>query len=231
MKKFLLAFVPLCLIVASLQAKEIKVSVTPSEAKIYVDGHYYADGVATISLKNKTGFVVIKMESPGYVTTETKIYAVDKRKAVSYTLRRDTFFDGSAASGIVNKYFNVKVSKDLYKVDENGAVDVTLAWKMIHKVILNYFDEIQMTDVASGFVQTPWKYVTFPEAEKQVRTRVSVKQNSFGDELSFQIKVSSEAGSIFASRDDQSFQEINRILKELEPIISEFQARLGKENF
>jgi hypothetical protein len=227
MKKFLLAIVPLCLTVVSLQAKEYKVAVTPSNAKIYVDGNYYADGVATINLKSKTGFVVVKMECPGYITTEAKIYAGDKRNAISYTLRRDGFFDVSVASGLVNKYFNVKVSKDLYKIGEDGKIDVSLAWKMIHKVILNYFDEIQTTDIASGFVQTPWKYTTFPDAEKQVRTRVSVKQNSFGDELSFQIKVSSEAGSVYASRRDESFQEIDRILKELEPIISEFQTRLG----
>jgi len=218
----------ICSINLSLSAREVKVSVTPSDAKIYVDGNYYADGVATVNVSKKSEFVVIKLESPGYVTMETKIYASDKRKAISYTLRRDGFFDVSVASGLVNKYFNVKVSKDLYHIDENGNMDLSLAWKMIHQVILNYFDEIQTTDVASGFVQTPWRYATFPEAEKQVRTRVSVKQNSFGDELSFQIKVSSEAGSMYASRRDESFQEIDRILKELEPIISEFQTRLGK---
>ena len=229
MKKLLLLMIALiCSINLSLSAREVKVSVTPSDAKIYVDGNYYADGVATVNVSKKSEFVVIKMESPGYVTMETKIYASDKRKAISYTLRRDGFFDVSVASGLVNKYFNVKVSKDLYTIDENGKMDLSLAWKMIHLVILNYFDEIQTTDVASGFVQTPWRYATFPEAEKQVRTRVSVKQNAFGDELSFQIKVSSEAGSMYASRRDESFQEIDRILKELEPIISEFQTRLGK---
>ncbi len=229
MKKLLFLTIALiCSINLSLSAREVKVSVTPSDAKIYVDGNYYADGVATVNVSKKSEFVVIKLESPGYVTMETKIYASDKRKAISYTLRRDGFFDVSVASGLVNKYFNVKVSKDLYKIDENGNMDLSLAWKMIHQVILNYFDEIQTTDVASGFVQTPWRYETFPEAEKQVRTRVSVKQNSFGDELSFQIKVSSEAGSMYASRRDESFQEIDRILKELEPIISEFQTRLGK---
>ena len=229
MKKLLFLTIALiCSINLSLSAREVKVSVTPSDAKIYVDGNYYADGVATVNVSKKSEFVVIKLESPGYVTMETKIYASDKRKAISYTLRRDGFFDVSIASGLVNKYFNVKVSKDLYKIDENGNMDLSLAWKMIHQVILNYFDEIQTTDVASGFVQTPWRYATFPEAEKQVRTRVSVKQNSFGDELSFQIKVSSEAGSMYASRRDESFQEIDRILKELEPIISEFQTRLGK---
>lgn len=213
---------------ASISARDVKVSVTPSEAKIYVDGNYYADGVTTVSVNNRSEFVVIKLECPGYVTMETKIYARDKRKAVSYTLRRDSFFDISVASGLVNKYFTVKISKDLYSINENGKTDFSPAWKMIHQVLLNYFDEIQTTDIASGFIQTPWRYDTFPEAEKQVRTRVSVRQNAFGDELSFQIKISSEAGSIYASRRDESFQEIDRILKDLEPLISEFQTRLSK---
>ena len=227
MKKLFFLFL-LFFLSTSLQAREVKVSVTPSNAKIYVDGNYYADGVATINIKRNSGFVVVKMESPGYVPMETKIYESDKRKAISYTLRRDGFFDVSEASGLVNKYFNVKVSKDHYTIDENGKMDLSQAWKIIHQVILNYFDEIQTTDIASGFIQTPWRYETFPEAEKQVRTRISVKQNAFGDDLSFQIKVSSEAGSLYASRKDESFQEIDRILKSLEPIISEFQSRLGK---
>ena len=121
MKQLLFLTIALiCSINLSLSAREVKVSVTPSDAKIYVDGNYYADGVATVNVSKKYEFVVIKLESPGYVTMETKIYASDKRKAISYTLRRDGFFDVSVASGLVNKYFNVKVSKDLYHIDENG---------------------------------------------------------------------------------------------------------------
>jgi len=71
-------------------------------------------------------------------------------------------------------------------------------------------------------------YKSFPEAERQVRTRISVKESNLGGALTFQIKVSSEVAPIFATQKDESFQEINRILKELEPLISEFQARLGK---
>lgn len=227
MRKLLFVLL-LCCSCAFLNAREIKVSVKQPDAKIYVDGNYYADGVAVVDVKSKEGFVTIRIECPGYVTLQTKLYAKDKRKAIEYSLRRDGFFDVSIASGLVNKYFNVKVSKDFYTVNEKGEMNLDLAWKMIHQVILNYFEEIQTTDIASGFVQTPWKYVTFPEAEKQVRSRVAVKQNSFGDELSFSIKVSSEAGSIYSERRDESFQEIDRILKDLEPIISEFQTRLGK---
>lgn len=179
------------------------------------------------SIKKKEGFIAVKCEKDGFVTLETKIFFTDKRKAVSYTLRRDVFFDISVASGLVNKYFTVKVSKDLYS-EENGKRNTERAWKMIHQVILNYFDEIQTTDIASGFIQTPWMYKSFPEAERQVRTRVSVKESNIGGDLTFQIKVSSEAAPIFAQQKDEAFQEINRILKDLEPIISEFQARLGK---
>jgi hypothetical protein len=208
-------------------AKEVKITVTPSDAKIFVDGNYAADGVTTATIRKKEGFIVVKFEKEGYVTLETKIFYTDKRKAVSFTMRRDAFQDISVASGLVNKYFTVKVDSSLYTV-EDGKRNSELAWKMIHQVILNYFEEIQITDLASGFIQTPWMYKSFPEAERQVRTRISVKESNLGGALTFQIKVSSEVAPIFAAQKDESFQEINRIIKELEPLISEFQARLGK---
>ena len=196
------------------EAKDVKITVTPSTAKIYIDGNYVGDGVTTANVRKKDGFIVVKCENEGYVTLETKIFATDKRKAVG--------------SGVVNKYFSVKVSDDLYTVEEDGKRNSELAWKMIHQVILNYFDEIQTTDMASGFIQTPWQYKSFPEIEKVVRTRVSVKESNLGGDLTFQIKVSSEAASIIGANQEESYREINRVIKEFEPMISEFQARLGK---
>ncbi len=228
MKKILLLCCTLFAVSVCLAAKEVKITVIPSDAKIYIDGNYAADGITTATLKKKDGFLVVKFEREGYVTLETKIFATDKRKAISYTMRRDAFFDVSVASGLVNRYFSVKISKDLYTVDENGKRNTELAWKMIHQVILNYFDEIQTTDMASGFIQTPWLYKSFPEADKQIRTRVSVKESNLGGDLTFQIKISSEVAPLIASQRDESFQEIDRIVKDLEPMISEFQARLGK---
>lgn len=228
MKKILLLCCTLFAAFVCLAAKEVKITVIPSDAKIYIDGNYAADGITTATLKKKDGFLVVKFEREGYVTLETKIFATDKRKAISYTMRRDAFFDVSVASGLVNRYFSVKISQDLYTVDENGKRNTELAWKMIHQVILNYFDEIQTTDMASGFIQTPWLYKSFPEADKQIRTRVSVKESNLGGDLTFQIKISSEVAPLIASQRDESFQEIDRIVKDLEPMISEFQARLGK---
>lgn len=227
MRKVIIAFTVLLLGYASLSAKEIKISVTPDDAKIYIDGNYVGDGTVVANIKRSEEFISIKIEKPGYVTLETKIYYKDKRKAVSYTLRRDSFFDISVASGLVNKYFTVRISKDLYTEEEGGKRNSELAWKEIHNIILNYFDEIQTTDIASGFVQTPWMYKSFPEADRQVRSRVSVREVNFGGDLTFQIKVSSEAASMMAPHRDEAFHEIDRILKELEPLIGEFQSRLG----
>lgn len=225
MKKIL--FYLFLLVTLTANAKDVKITVTPSTAKIYIDGNYVGDGITTASVKKKDGFLVVKCEQEGYVTLETKIYASDKRKAISYTLRRDAFYDITVASGLVNRYFTVKVSKELYSVDD-GKRNTELAWKMIHQVILNYFDEIQTTDIASGFIQTPWQYKTFSEIEKVIRTRVSVKESNIGGDLTFQIKVSSEAAPLIGMNQEESYREINRIQKEFEPIISEFQARLGK---
>lgn len=228
MKKILLIIISLCLGFVLSEAKDIKISVTPSDAQIYVDGNYVGDGVVSVPLKKKDGFIVVKFELDGYITREVRIFARNKTSTYTYALRKDEFYNVSSASGLVNRYFSVTVSKDLYTVDENGKKNSELAWKLIHQILLNYFDEIQTTDFASGFIQTPWQYETFPAADKQMRTRVSVKESNLGGDLTFQIKVSSEVAPLMASQSDESFQEIDRIAKEFEPIISEFQSRLGK---
>lgn len=210
-----------------LMAKDVKISVTPSDAKIYVDGNYMADGV--LVAKVTKDFIVVKMECEGYVTMETKIYKTDKRKGISYTLRRDTFLDVTTASGLVNKYFTIAVSPDLYTIDEDGKQDASMAWKLMHQILLDYFDEIQATDIASGFIQTPWQYKTYPEAEKQMRTRVSIRQINVGGDLTFQIKVASEVANMLAVRRDESFQSVDRIAKDLEPIIGEMQSRVARK--
>lgn len=42
-------------------------------------------------------------------------------------------------------------------------------------IILNYFDEISMTDIYGGYVQAPWLYKAFVMSEKQIRNRVTIR--------------------------------------------------------
>lgn len=209
-------------------AKNVKILTTPSNAKIYIDGNYAGDGVVTLPKRRNEGFYAIKVELDGYVPLETKISSTDKRSAVSYTLRRDAMYDESNPSDLVNKYFTITISKDLYTINSDGIKNTENVWKLIHQVLLNYFDEIQTTDRASGFVQTPWRIKKFPDIEKACRTRVSIRESNIGGDLTFQIKISSEVASIYGYTRDESFKPVDRILKELEPLISEFQSRLGK---
>lgn len=206
----------------------LKISVVPSDAQISVDGNYVGDGVVEVTL-DKSDFIAIKLEKEGYLTQENKFYRSDKRNAISYTMRPDKFWEASVPSGLVNKFFSVKVSPDYYTKDKNGKIDPDRAWKLIHQILLNYFDEMQTTDLSSGFIQTPWEYERFSESRQAVRTRVTVKQSGISeDELVFQIKISSEEAPLVGMSNESSYREVVRILKKFEPLISEFQSRLSK---
>ena len=209
--------------------KTLKISVVPSDAQISVDGNYVGDGVVEVTL-DKSDFIAIKLEKEGYITQENKFYRSDKRSAISFTMRPDKFYEASVPSGLVNKFFSVTVSPDFYTLDKNGKKDPEKAWKLIHQILLNYFDEMQTTDVSSGFIQTPWDYERFSESKQAVRTRVTVKQSGISDDaLVFQIKISSEEAPLIGMSNENSYREVVRILKKSEPLISEFQSRLSKK--
>ena len=231
MKRILLIFTLIVLALGTIQAKpkKLKIMVSPSDTQIFVDGNYVGDGVVEVSF-DKSDFMAIRLEKEGYLTQEARVYRADKRTAVSYTMRVDKFYEASVPSGLVNKFFSVTVSPDYYTVDQNGKKDAEKAWKLIHQILLNYFDEMQTTDITSSFIQTPWAYERFPEAKQVIRTRVTVKQSGISDDnLVFQIKISSEQAPLVGMSNENSYREVVRILKKFEPLISEFQTRLSKK--
>ena len=207
-------------------ARVIKVTTTPMEAKIYVDGQYVADGMVEHQCYTREGFIAVKVECVGYVTQEIRI-PTKGTNSRHITLREDMAFTDSSLSGNANKFFSVTVNEKLYTRNADGKIDMSLAWKMIHQVLLGYFEEIQSSDMLSGFVQTPWVYKSFPTSENQVRTRVTIKESNLGGEPTFQIKISSELGPIGTTKSER-FRAFDRILKQYESLINEFQARVGQ---
>lgn len=230
---FFTLFMPLMLCIffvnTTYAKRTLKISVVPSDAQISVDGNYIGDGVVEYTL-DKSDFIAIKIEKEGYLTQENKFYRSDKRNAISFTMRPDKFYEASVPSGLVNKFFSVTVSPEYYTKDKNGKIDPDKAWKLIHQILLNYFDEMQVTDVSSAFIQTPWSYERFSESKQAVRTRVTVKQSGVNeDKLVFQIKISSEQAPLVGMSNENSYREVVRILKKFEPLISEFQTRLSRQ--
>ena len=57
----------------------------------------------------------------------------------------------------------------------------------------------------------------------------TVKESNIGGDLTFQIKMTSEIAPIQGRSREESFLETNRIMKEFESLVSEFQARLGEK--
>ena len=169
---------------------------------------------------------VIKIECSEYNTIVTKFYGTDKRTALSYTLQQDGFFRASAASGIVNKFFTVDIDSMYYQI-ENGKVDISKAWKLLHQILLNYFAEIATTDFDGGYVQTPWQYKTFTLSEKQIRNRVTIRDISTPSHVAMQIKIESEVANAAAAKHGE-FEAVDRVPKEFETIIQELQTRIGK---
>lgn len=210
-----------------LSAKKITIVVIPNTADIKVNGSLYGQGTAVINVKGND-FVSVEFTCPGYEDTNTRIYGSDKRKTIEYKLKKDTWFEVTTNSGVVNKYFSVAVDKDLYVDNPDGTRNTEKAWKLIHNILLNYFDEIESTDAASGFIQTPWRYKNYVENKRTLRTRASIRETGIGDgQLVFQIKISSEMAPLEGRNREEAYHETNQIMKEVEPLISEFQTRLG----
>ena len=210
------------------KSETFKVMAQPKEASIFVNNQFVGYGFAEFNRpKKKTDVIAIRIECEGYKPLETKIYADDVRSSVSYTLQDDGFYRATATSGLVNKFMTVTLDNSLYTIDEQGTINVAKAWKLLHQILLNYFEEIAATDYSGGYLQTPWHYKTFQLSDKQMRTRVTVRDISTPTQVAFQIKVSSEVASAMAARHGE-FTNVDRIVKELEPMLQELQTRLGK---
>lgn len=212
---------------ADKKPKIIKITVEPKEAAIYVNNTLMGYGYAEFMRpKKKKEVVIIRSECNEYKSILTKFYGGDKRSSLSFMLQQDGFYRASAASGIVNKFFTIDLDSTYYK-KQGDQTDVSAAWKLLHQILLNYFDEIAITDSHGGYLQTPWQYKTFSLSEKQIRNRVTVRDITTPKRAAFQIKVSSEVAGSMAARHGE-FTEVDRIPKELEPLLEELQTRIGK---
>lgn len=227
MKRLLFLFLLMMVLdVCYAKTKIIKISVVPQEAAIYVNNNLLGYGYAEFTKPKTKEVAVIKIQCNEYNTVITKFYGSDKRTAISYTLQKDGFYRSSAASGIVNKFFTINIDPQYYEIKE-GNVDVSKAWKLLHQILLNYFNEIATTDYDGGYVQTIWQYKQFNLSEKQIRNRVTIRDISSPSRVAFQIKIDSEVASGQSAKHGE-FEAVDRIPKEFEGIIQELQTRIGK---
>lgn len=194
-----------------------KIVVQPTEAKIYVDGNYVGDGTYEARFTSKDDFLFVKLEAPGYVSKEVKIFKTDSRNVISFNLKVDDSEEGSVGSELANRYFTINVRE---------GVDGDMAWKLLSQVLLNYFNEFRTSDKSSGYMTTTWEYREFPQSGVKVRTSVQLKEIT-NEGLAYQIRICSEIAPIKA-RSTESYKPWPRVVKKYEPLINEMQQRIGK---
>lgn len=213
---------------ADKKSKTIKISVQPEEAAIYVDNNFIGYGYGEFPRPaKKNNVAIIRIECNEYTTAHSKFYGGDERSSISFNLMQDGFYRASASSGVVNKFITITLDPQYYTISSDGKINSEAAWKLLHQILLNYFPEIETTDFHGGYLQTPWKYKSFTMSEKQLRNRVTVRDVSTLERVAFQIKISSEVAGAMAARHGE-FEEVDRLPKELEPMVQELQTRIGK---
>lgn len=213
-------------------AKKIKITCDQEDAKIYVDNDYVAKGSYVAEFRKREGHIRVKIEKEGYVTRRFKIKAEDKRKSIDVVLEKDEGWTSSSANELANKFFTIPVDKKYIEAAGSKEEAAKMAWKQLHQILLNYIEEIEESNMTGGYIQSAWSYKTFVNSSLNDfdgivwRTRVSIKESSDGNDLAYRIKITSEVAPVNATSVEY-FQPIGRVLKSYEPMISEFQARLG----
>lgn len=199
--------------------KIVKVNTTPESAEIKMNGKIVGTGYYEVKVPDGECVEVIVFKD-GFID-----------KKLNYC-NSDEFQAPPLADHIeleVDEAFKTSVSTDMANVNVTLEVDPSIneseAWKLLSSIVMSEFDVLEVTDKETGYIRTSWEVQSF-NGESTIRTRVIVKMAD-SNPLKYVIKIASErADKVVSVKDDQEFDEWNRILKRYQYIIEEAQARL-----
>jgi hypothetical protein len=197
--------------------KKIKISCSQNDAEIFVNDQLSGKGYVEIKVPDE-GCTSVVIKKVGYIVE--KMDFCNKKNMVKlpskyhFNLIKDAAYEFTMKSDIINKDLTIPTE---YSKDE--------AWKLINQIVLNNFDEIEISDKETGYVRTSWVVKRFEHSA--VRTRFILKQFS-SNPLVFKIKLSSEhsQNKMANSNAGEYFKEWNQVLKQYTSLVNEIQARV-----
>lgn len=202
-----------------LKDRLVKVESTPNDAEIKVDGKIV--GIGSYDLKvSENNCVEIIVSKESFLTVRKNYCNSKDYQQPPYRdhiqLVEDEAYKTSISTDLANVNFTVVVNP---KISEDEA------WKLISTIVTTEFDVLEVVDKETGYMRTAWQVQSF-NGKSTIRTRVFVKLGD-SNPLKYVIKISSErADGLVSVKDDQEFEEWNRILKKYQNIIEEAQSRL-----
>ena len=197
--------------------KKIKISCSQDDAEIFVNDRLTGKGYVEIQVPDE-GCTTVVVKKVGYILE--KVDFCNKKNMAKlpgkyhFNLIKDVAYEFTLKSDIVNRDLTIPTQ---YSKDE--------AWRLINQIVLNNFDEIEISDKETGYVRTSWVVKRFEHSA--VRTRFILKQFS-SDPLVFKIKLSSEHSQnrMANSNAGEHFKEWDQVLKQYTSLVNEIQARV-----
>ncbi len=203
----------------SLTDRVVKVNTTPETAEIKMNGKIVGNGSYEVKVPNNECVEVIILKD-AYISRKLNYCNSKEYQEPPVTdhieLMEDEAFKTSVSTDMANVNVTIEVNKSISDIE---------AWKLLSSIVMSEFDVLEVTDQETGYIRTAWQVQSFNN-ESTIRTRVIVKLGD-SNPLKYVLKIASErADNVVSVKDDQDFEEWNRILKRYQYIMEEAQARL-----
>ncbi len=197
----------------------VKISVSPDDAEIKVDGKIVGVGSYDLKVPENKCIQVLAIKKSFLTLKKNYCNSDDYQEPPTrdhLELREDEAIKNSISTDFANVNFTIAVRDGMTEVE---------AWKLLSSIVTTEFDVLEVIDRETGYLRTAWQVQSF-NGESTIRTRVVVKLGD-SNPLKYVMKISSErAEGVVSVKDDQEFEEWGRILKKYKNIIEEAQSRL-----
>jgi len=203
----------------TLQDRLVIVRTFPADVSIKINGRFVGNGEYNVKIA-KGEIVDVTLEKEGFVSVQKKYCNQDNAPVIpvidQIDLMVDESFTGSTPSEFVNTNNIIEI---------NLATKEDDAWKTMSQIVMTYFDILEITDKATGYLRTSWAVKAFPN--NTIRTRLIVKVADSAT-LKYVVKLCSEASGKSGSNanDDSLFYEWRRVLEAYKNVVTDIQTRL-----
>jgi hypothetical protein len=196
----------------------VTINATPKTASILVGNDQVSKGSYNLVVKNGA-CVEVRVLEQSY-GREYRRFCNRENTPLETDVSIDLPFDEAYTSSIQSDQANVN-----FTIEVGKGRTPDQAWRTISQVILGQFDVIEITDKETGYLRTAWQTAAFNT--NTIRTRVIVKLGDTSP-LKYVVKIASEQSGFpkTSVKDDEAFEEWDRVLNSYKDIINELQARL-----
>jgi predicted DNA-binding antitoxin AbrB/MazE fold protein len=203
----------------SLLDRSVLVKTIPNDAEIKINGKIAGKGEFNVKVA-KGECVEVIAEKAGYISFLKNYCNQDNSLAIplkdSVELVKDESFTLTAEANFVNINNIIEINSNKKEAE---------AWKAMSKVVMDYFDVLEITDMSTGYLRTAWVAQSFPNNTIRMRLIVRVaNSNTPKYVVKLVCEESGKSGSNI--NNDILFSECNRVLTKYKDIITDIQNQL-----